>query len=131
MCLTLSLMAFHSTELPQQEVRIIEKREKLSDFSAFINKFYYDMTFQRERVVFPCIAKYTNTEDDIPIIEVYTEKNWDVFDRNIDSEYEMTIELISHKKVIVHLFVCESCRSIYHQFELVNDKWFLVRVMDY
>lgn len=131
-CLTVSLMAFQSTDLPQEkQTTSIEKREKLSDFSVFIKKFYYDMTFQKERIVFPCKVKYFQTVDEIPVTEVFTIRNWVNYDRNKEEGIETTIELISHKKVIVHYFVCETCESQYHEFELVGGKWFLVRIMDY
>lgn len=107
------------------------KQELVSDFSAFIKKFYYDITFQRERVVFPCLFIQAYTLDDIPTKEYYTRDKWKTYDRNKEIDIEITIEINSHKKISVNYFICETDYSQVHQFELINGKWFLTTISDY
>jgi len=107
------------------------KKERVSDFSKFIHKFYYDMTFQKERVVFPCLFIQGYTLDDIPTKEYYTKEKWKTYDRNKEIDIEITIEINSHKKISVNYFICETDYSQVHQFELINGQWFLTTISDY
>jgi hypothetical protein len=105
--------------------------ERVSDFSKFIHKFYYNMAFQKERVVFPCLFIQAYTLDDIPTKEYYTKDKWKTYDRNKEIDAEITIEINSHKKISVNYFICGTDYSQVHQFELINGKWFLTSISDY
>ena len=130
--LTVGLLSF-SFISPSQEEDIVtqEKPEKLHDFSAFINKFYYNNSFQMERVVFPCPQINYFTKDDVPSKEFFTKKTWDLYDRNNEKEVEIVIILKSHKKIVVKYFICDTCFNQEHIFELINGKWYLTWIDSY
>ena len=108
------------------------------NFDQFISKFAQDSIFQYNRILFPLHCVTWNYDDDTEFVFTITINQWkfdklfyyngsdaySVFYDNFDCKFRETDEMVFRWRGITDMD-----RRYY--FKRINDKWYLVKILDY
>lgn len=109
--------------------RAKKSKSKVEDFDAFYDKFHKDMAFQRSRTKFPLEGKLITegkefkwTPENLPVMKV---KIYDVDKKTYKILYDKKDNSFFQK-----VWLPGSDFKSEAKFELIDNKWYLVYVLD-
>jgi len=127
---TIILLTFISCDKPRTQEKRNISNSSIENFDSFYDKFHKDSLFQISRLKFP--LKGGRFEEDGE--EKWTKKNWSMLKNKIydvdTTEYKVSYE--RHEKNFKEkVWLEDSGFSFEYNFELINNKWFLVSAFEY
>lgn len=122
-------MSACSTSKPSSAGTTKKSESNTEDFDAFYDKFHKDMVFQKSRTKFPLDGRlitegkeYKWTPENLPLMKV---KIYDVDKKTYKISYDKKENSFFQK-----VWLPGSGFKSEAKFELINNKWYLVYVLD-
>jgi len=103
--------------------------ENVEKFEEFYEKFHLDSAFQLSRIKFPIKGNYS----DFDTTSNWTSENWELMKLTIDKvdTLEYRIEFEKKEKKVFEGVYCKDCGFSFEcEFELIDNKWFLIYRQD-